>query len=1023
MARKQAGTQAASNAVAPASTPSTGASDRKLQVFISYARADLAFAEALVDSLERHDIEVRIDRRDLPYGDPWKPELLHFVRGADAVVFIVSPRSIASRWCKWEVEQVKAESKRLVPIVLEPVPTADLPSEIAEIHLLSFTDVRDVWLGPQDAFRARAAMLSKALCRDLGWIKDHTRIGELARRWGTARDKSTVRAEALLLRGDALSEAEIWISRRPREAPDPTRLQHEFIEVSRRVEITGLRRARRRTRITAFSAIIAAVVFANLFWFFYEAWKTSQVTQSLFLAEHAKSQIAAGDALTGALLALEGIPDVNSSIMTQRLRPLVPEIVHSLDAAWRATRQTLAVTIQVPEHRILSLTFSPDEKQIIVVSEDGRARTIAVDSGRQVGGPVRANNASNAGVAHPQLAWLRDAAGTRLASSVRLAGDPISIDLSQDGGRVVVATSEGVASIWDTRKRELIGVLDGHVRDPMISPDGRSVIAARNGSAYLWRDTGGMPIRTLPPPQDRNVSHLDSGVLKTTQLRGAISRALFSSDGRLIATISGSGMAQIWNVGNEQRAAINLAHEDYVVDAAFSPNGHFLATASQDNTARIWRTDTGALYATLSGHRKGLRSVTFSPSGLLIATIDLWGDAFLWKMGARIFVDHESPVIDATITPDGRNVLMISQNGASRGWDAINGKTTEYFPNVRSISPGGRLLVSEPNSGLTKVCEPSAESRCLELERYSSTATTGSFSRDSSTVIGMLPDGTGGIWDARTGKLQTTLRGPKLKIVLRGPKLVMLSAVFFADQSRVLGMGNSNLMHVWDAASGEVLFALGEATCDFSGVDFSPDNKYIATTCGEVATVWDARSGKKVRAFRNGSELKRAVFSSDSRRILTAPVEAEVQAWSVETGEPLVKLIGHKSGMFEYQLGSNLVTGGVTSIVFSPDRRLIVTAAGDATLRLWDPNTGAPLATLEGHTDVITNIGFSLDGRQVVTTSRDGTARLWATYPVLQDLIDHIKSSVRRCLSPEQRNAFHLEANAPQWCRAALPIQ
>jgi TIR domain len=228
----------AGNIRAPvSSTGGESATEAKLKVFISYARADLAFVDALVVEIERHEIEALIDRRDLPYGEQWKPELLDFVRRSDAVVFVVSPRSIASRWCKWEVEQVEAESKRLVPIVLEPVPSADLPTQIADIHLLLFTDTWNSTSGSGEDFLGRAAMLAKVLVTDRRWLKDHTRLAELARRWDdTRRSAGSARAEALLLRGGALAEAELWISRRPREAPEPTELHRTYVQESRKAE-------------------------------------------------------------------------------------------------------------------------------------------------------------------------------------------------------------------------------------------------------------------------------------------------------------------------------------------------------------------------------------------------------------------------------------------------------------------------------------------------------------------------------------------------------------------------------------------------------------------------------------------------------------------------------------------------------------------------------------------------------------------------------------------------------------------
>ena len=59
----------------------------------------------------------------------------------------------------------------------------------------------------------------------------------------------------------------------------------------------------------------------------------------------------------------------------------------------------------------------------------------------------------------------------------------------------------------------------------------------------------------------------------------------------------------------------------------------------------------------------------------------------------------------------------------------------------------------------------------------------------------------------------------------------------------------------------------------------------------------------------------------------------------------------------------------VNSAVFSPDGSRVVTASRDKTARLWDAKTGAALATLSGHTDVVNSAVFSPDGGRVVTGS------------------------------------------------------
>lgn len=63
---------------------------------------------------------------------------------------------------------------------------------------------------------------------------------------------------------------------------------------------------------------------------------------------------------------------------------------------------------------------------------------------------------------------------------------------------------------------------------------------------------------------------------------------------------------------------------------------------------------------------------------------------------------------------------------------------------------------------------------------------------------------------------------------------------------------------------------------------------------------------------------------------------------------------------------------------FSPDSRLIVVAAEDHALRVWEASSGRLVHKLSGHTRGVNSCCFSRDGKQVVSGSADKTLRIWS---------------------------------------------
>ena len=199
---------------------------RSLRVFISYARSDCsAFAEELLAGLEAAGFDAFLDRHDISGGEAWEARLRNLIQQADTVVFVLSPASVVSERCGWEIDLADALSKRIIPVVAIDVTEASTPVKLKRLNYIFFS--------PGHSFGTALRDLSAALRTDLAWIREHTRLAELSARW---RDRN--KPDELLLRGAELGAAMAWIAGWKAGAPQLTVQQRDFINESEAAEIT-----------------------------------------------------------------------------------------------------------------------------------------------------------------------------------------------------------------------------------------------------------------------------------------------------------------------------------------------------------------------------------------------------------------------------------------------------------------------------------------------------------------------------------------------------------------------------------------------------------------------------------------------------------------------------------------------------------------------------------------------------------------------------------------------------------------
>jgi len=139
------------------------------------------------------------------------------------------------------------------------------------------------------------------------------------------------------------------------------------------------------------------------------------------------------------------------------------------------------------------------------------------------------------------------------------------------------------------------------------------------------------------------------------------------------------------------------------------------------------------------------------------------------------------------------------------------------------------------------------------------------------------------------------------------------------------------------------------------------DGTRIATVRDtNVVQIWEVASGTLVAEVKTAIPIAdRVEFSPDGNRVVAAG-----------NGVALVDLRDRSA----HTLDDSLVT---TSIAFSPDGAWLVAGAYDHTARIWNVALGREHLRLQGHADVVDGVTFDLDSARVVTTSRDRTVRIW----------------------------------------------
>ncbi|MBI4660224.1 MAG: protein kinase [Verrucomicrobia bacterium] len=377
-------------------------------------------------------------------------------------------------------------------------------------------------------------------------------------------------------------------------------------------------------------------------------------------------------------------------------------------------------------------------------------------------------------------------------------GAVFAVAFSPDGQRIMTASEDKTAKVWEANTGRELLTLKGHtsyIRSGAFSPDGQLILTGSGDrTVKLWDSSSGREILILK-------GHTNQ-----------VASVAFSPDGQRMATSSNDHTAKVWESSTGRELFTLTGHTNWILSVAFSPDGQQIVTVGNDGMTKVWEANTGRELHTLQGM---YWSAAFSPDGQRIATGIGDGTAKILEVATgREWISltrHTGPVISVAFSADGQRLVTGSWDRTAKVWEAKTGRdllTLKTHSNVISslaFSPDARRFVTGSWDRTAKVWETSTGRELLTLKGHTEQITCVDFSPDGRRIVTGSFDRTVKIWEANTGRELLTLKGHKY---------YLCAAIFFPDAQRILTASQDRTALIWKAASQEQVVAWQEEERD-----------------------------------------------------------------------------------------------------------------------------------------------------------------------------------------------------------------
>jgi WD40 repeat protein len=575
---------------------------------------------------------------------------------------------------------------------------------------------------------------------------------------------------------------------------------------------------------------------------------------------------------------------------------------------------------------IQSAAFSPDGKRMIVTSN------------RDVKLWETATGMQLMEMADTDQAWINPA-------------------ISPDG-KYILVPRVGAIDVWDAADGNRVDSINDSLRllaSACFSPDGRLILAGwQNGKLSIYQTQTGQLLRSwqvVPAPSMKDQYVWTTPVLYT---------ALFSPDGKKICYTGGGAVHIIDATTGSARAQLETPAYASLPYAhfEFSPGGNkVIGFQGADTTGKVWNAADGRLLFSFGDPHDPTRAAHLNQNETKLLTLSDSGILRILAMPDGHLLMHTqqevSKIISAEFSSDDKTIITALENGTVIIRDALTGIPTRILPTqydavyVSVFNRAQQLLATISDNLTLRIWDLRSGKTMSELKGHAPMLIQAIFTRDRKTIHALTDRGDYR-WDPATGRLigRDSISG---KATVR---------CWDSAGERLVTAMPDNRATVWNVRTGKALTTLRGHTGAVLSASFSVDGTRVVTSSADgTARIWDPVSGACLITLKGDTgNVNDAAFSPDGRLVATAAEDFTVKVWSAVTGDLLLDLRKH--------------VYDVTTVEFSPDGSTLLSSAYDGTAKLWDVKTGSLLQDFGTSEQRVTSAWFSPDGSVLACTGQ-----------------------------------------------------